>query len=134
MATKQKAYIQPNQTTMYLYENQAAYTVNKDDYKEKNIRFLQVGYDEWTEASRNLKKKCSLQLYLYLSSNMDGSQWALSPSDICSKTGMARSSYHEAKKELIDKGYMYEHKKDGKTLLYDCYDFYTSPKLNPHIQ
>ena len=34
MATKQKAYIQPNQTTMYLYENQAAYTVNKDDYKE----------------------------------------------------------------------------------------------------
>ena len=97
-------------------------------------QYVQVGYDEWTEASRNLKKKCSLQLYLYLSSNMDGSQWALSPSDICSKTGMARSSYHEAKKELIDKGYMYEHKKDGKTLLYDCYDFYTSPKLNPHIQ
>lgn len=132
MTAKQYSYSALGQPTMLLYGNQQAIQINKPTYSEEGIQFLQVGIDEWMEASRELKDASSLKLYFYLCSNMNGLQKALSPADICNKTGMARSSYQEAKKKLIEKGYLSEYKPTGK-MNYTLMMFYTNPRLNPYF-
>lgn len=133
MTAKQNRYSIPGQPTIDLYTNQQVVIIHKSNYKDDDKRFIQIGYDEYFQACRILKDS-TLKLYMYLSANMDGFQMALSPADICTKTGLSRKSYYNSKKELIENGYMIEHKANGKTQLYDCVEFYTNPELNPDYQ
>lgn len=133
MTAKQTKYCVPGQPPIDLYANQQAVIIHKSNYKEESKRFIQVGYDEFFEACRILKD-ATLKLYMYLCSNMDGFQMALSPASVCTNTGLSRKSYYNSKKELIEYGYMVEHKANGTTQLYDCVEFYTNPELNPYYQ
>lgn len=130
MSVKQTKYCAPGQPPMMLYPNQSAVVIHKPNYSQDKIQYLQVGIEEWMEAQRNLKPK-SFTLYLYLCSNMDGLQKAFSPADVYNKTKISKKSFYNAVDELMEKGYLIKHEKNGKTLHYNCYEFYTSPELNP---
>lgn len=130
MSVKQTKYCTPGQPPMKLYPNQSAIVIHKPNYSQDKIQYLQVGIEEWMEAQRNLRPK-SFTLYLYLCSNMDGLQKAFSPADVYNRTKISKKSFYNAVDELIEKGYLIKHEKNGKTLLYNCYEFYTDPKLNP---
>lgn len=59
------------------------------------------GYPAMQELTGN-----SFKLYFYLSGNKNAYEFALSPKAVMRMTGMSKSSYDRAKKELVDKGYL----------------------------
>lgn len=63
-------------------------------------------------------------LYLYLASNADGYELALSPTAINMEIGMARSTYHDQLQVLINKGYLV--RSHGNT-----YEFFEKPQPRP---
>lgn len=67
--------------------------------------FLGIKNENWMAASRDLGAT-ALRLYLYLASNADGYNLALSPAAVRSDIGMARSTYHDQFHILVDKGYL----------------------------
>lgn len=131
MATKNKpeTYCKPGQQDFTLYQNQQAIYINKPSYKDK--QFLQVGIEEMWEAKRTLSD-AGFILYLYCASNMDGYTKAFSPQDFMNKTKMSRKSFYNARDDLEENGYLWLHEKDGKSMIYDCWNFYTSPEYNEH--
>ncbi len=62
-----------------------------------------------------------MMLYLYLASNADGYNIALSPVAVRQAIGMARSTYHDQFHRLVDKGYLVPSK--GNT-----FEFYEVPQ------
>jgi hypothetical protein len=102
---------------MITYPNQKVLHINKGNYTEN---YLTIGIDEWIEASKNLKP-ITFRLYLYIASNADGFNLALSRQDVMNKLGVTKNSYHTGVKELEEKGYIVP--KQG-----NIYDFYISPK------
>jgi len=75
-------------------------------HREKvETNFLGIKNENWMEASRNLRPH-ALLLYLYLAANKDNYKLALSPEAIRQEIGMARSTYHDQFKILVDKGYL----------------------------
>jgi len=60
-------------------------------------------------------------LYLYLASNADGYNLALSPAAVRQAIGMARSTYHDQFVRLVDKGYLVPNSGNG-------YDFFEVPQ------
>ena len=60
-------------------------------------------------------------LYMYLASNADGYNLALSPVAVRQAIGMARSTYHDQFHKLVDKGYLVP--STGNT-----FEFYETPK------
>ncbi|MDD7292235.1 MAG: hypothetical protein PUG83_01780 [Clostridiaceae bacterium] len=60
-------------------------------------------------------------LYMYLASNADGYNLALSPVAVRQAIGMARSTYHDQFHKLVDKGYLVP--STGNT-----FEFYEAPK------
>lgn len=133
-APKKRIYSKPGQADIELYPNQTTVTVHKtsDNYLEEGIPFCQFSIWCWNYASRILRRKSSLQLYTYLLMNKNNYQKAFSPQDIQNECGIAKRSFYEGRDELIEEGFLYLNKKDGKKLLYDAYDFYESPFDNPH--
>ena len=81
--------------------------------------FLGIKNENWKSACRDLRPHAFV-LYLYLASNANGYQLALSPEAIRREIGMARSTYHDQFKILIDKGYLVQ--TGGNT-----YTFYETP-------
>ena len=98
------------------YPNQKTVKINKS---KATGNFLQVGKNEWQEASKKLTY-CAFKLYLYLAGNADGFKLGLSPQAIENAIEMSNSSYHKVKKELISYGYLVE--EEG-----NIYSFYTTP-------
>ena len=97
--------------------------IHKPIYKS----FLQIGFDELTDAYQRLSKS-GLGLYLYLAKNKDGYDLDLSGADYCSKYKVCETTYKNAKKELIANRYLVEHiNKDG-SISKGWYDFFTMPK------
>ena len=76
--------------------------------------------ENWYAASRELGAT-ALRLYLYLASNANGYNLALSPAAIDAEIGMPRSTYHEQFKVLVEKGYLVETKGNQ-------YEFYEVPQ------
>lgn len=65
------------------------------------------------------------KLYIRMSLHQDGHTYALSPVEINNSIGMTDKRYREAVKELIDKGYLVQHK-DHKSV----YIFYEAPAID----
>jgi len=99
------------------YPHQKMVCVHKPKVKE---RFLQISNEEWMEANKTLSPY-GLQLYLYLASNRDDYEFALSPADAELRAGIKNTSFHKYMKRLEEEGYIvWRH---GNT-----FDFYTSPR------
>lgn len=76
--------------------------------------------ENWQNAAKDLRPHAFL-LYLYLASNADNYNLALSPVAVRAAVGMPRSTYNDQILKLIDKGYLVH--SHGNT-----YDFYEVPR------
>lgn len=108
---------------MKTYPNQKIIHINKETHKNA---YLSIEINEWIDASNNLTPN-TFKLFLYLSSNADGFDLALSRQDVMNKLHISKDSYIRGVKELTDKHYIVE--KQG-----NIFDFYTKPMYAPmHI-
>ena len=98
----QQNTIEDKETNMITFENQKIIHINK------NIKdnFLQIPNQDWMESARMIKAYGTFKLYLYLSSNMDGFNLALSRVAVVNKLGISENTYHKAVRELIDMKYL----------------------------
>lgn len=87
---------------MYTYANQKVIHIEKEKYKDN---FLQIGIAEWQAASKDLAP-AAFKLYLYLASNADGFNLALSQAACAEAIGLKNRTYYRAVEELQDKGYI----------------------------
>lgn len=83
-------------------------------------RFLQISHEDWMTANKTLTP-FGLQLYLYLASNNDNYEFALSPADAEERAGIKSTSFHKYMRRLEEEGYLVW--KHG-----NVFDFYTSPR------
>ena len=86
----------------YTVPNQRVITIHREVAKSD---FLGIKNVNWQAAARDLGAHAFL-LYIYLASNADGYNLALSPAASRQAIGMARSTYHDQFAKLIDKGYL----------------------------
>lgn len=98
------------------YPNQRTVTIHREK-AEKN--FLAINNKNWKAAARDLSAP-ALKLYIYLASNADNYKLALSPAAIQEEIGMARSTYHDQFRVLVNKGYLVQSNNNR-------YDFYEVP-------
>jgi len=83
-------------------------------------RFLQITHSDWMNANKTLTP-FGLQLYLYLASNNDNYEFALSPADAEERAGIKLTSFRKYMRRLEEEGFLVW--KHG-----NVYDFYTSPR------
>ena len=101
----------PNQRTIHIHR------------EKPRGGFLGIKNENWQAAARNLGAH-ALKLYLYLASNADNYELALSQVAVREEIGMARSTFHDQFHVLVDKGYLVPAR--GNT-----YDFYEVPQPRP---
>ena len=101
----------------YVYPNQKIVTVHKAVVDEKNI-YMRLNKKAMLNACKNLRG-LELNAFLYLSSNQDGYEMALSTDDMATQMGGCVRSYQTAIRSLVEKGYLVHNRKN----LYDFYDF-----------
>ena len=77
---------------MNSYPNQNIVKIHKQSYKRD---FLQIGVEEWQQASKDLTPS-AFKIYLYLASNANNYNLALSKQDINNKLGISFTRYYEA--------------------------------------
>lgn len=99
------------------YPNQRLVRVHRERTAKD---FLGIKNENWMAASRILGAP-ALRLYLYLAANADNYTLALSPAAITRDIGMARSTYGDQFKKLVNMGYLVP--ATGNT-----YDFYEVPQ------
>lgn len=87
---------------MYTVPNQKVIHITKEKYKEN---FLQIGIDEWQTACKELAP-AAFKLYLYLASNANGFDLALSAAAVQNAIGLKKTAYYDSFKELENKGYI----------------------------
>lgn len=80
---------------------------NKNAPKKGDNDYICVFKDVYFEAYRNLTHK-SIGLWMYFYGNKQGYQFELSEKAFCQESGISKSSYYSAVKELIEKGYLVE--------------------------
>ena len=73
--------------------------------------------------------RASLGLYLYLCSNMNTFDLALSSADVQKRLGISDSSYRRAVEDLLAAGYLIMRNDNKRTL-----DFYTSPHPTTYVK
>ena len=105
------------------FPNQRLVCVHRE---RASSNFLGIKNTNWQAASRDLGAH-ALQLYLYLAANADNYTFALSPTAIRQAIGMARSTYHDQFRKLVDKGYLVQSK--GNT-----FEFYEVPQAVTQTQ
>lgn len=89
---------------MKTYPNQKIVKINKQRVVKN---FLQISNENLFAAMKELGGN-DLKLYLYLASNCDGFNLALSQAAVEEQAGIPKSSYHRSIKNLIEKGYLVE--------------------------
>lgn len=99
------------------YPNQRVINIHREAAKSN---FLGIKNENWQAAARDLGAH-ALMLYLYLASNADGFNLALSPAAVRQATGMPRSTYQDQFIKLIDRGYIVQ--ESG-----NVYSFYETPQ------
>ena len=82
--------------------------------------FLQISHSEWMNANKTLTP-FGLQLYLYLASNNNNYEFALSPADAEERAGIKLTTFRKYMRLLEEQGYLVW--KHG-----NVFDFYTSPR------
>ena len=87
---------------MTTYPNQKVIHINKNKY---TANFLQVGIDEWQTAFKTFTPS-AFAVYLYLASNADGFDLALSQKAIENALGIKKTAYHSAIEALKKEGYI----------------------------
>ena len=87
---------------MTTYPNQKVIHINKNKY---TANFLQVGIDEWQTAFKRFTPS-AFAVYLYLASNADGFDLALSQKAIDNALGIKKTAYHSAIEALKKEGYI----------------------------
>ena len=98
-------------------EQQRWIHVHKDRVEKD---FLQVANADWMQANKRLTPY-GLQLYLYLASNLNDYQFALSPADAEERVAIRSTTFHKYFRLLEIEGYVvWRHG--------NVYDFYTSPR------
>lgn len=102
---------------MYTAPNQKIVKIHKHPY---SYNYLTIGIDEWQEAFKSLKR-ITFGVYLYLASNADGYELALSRQDVMNNLDISKNAYIRAIKELEEKGYLVQ-----KEAL--IWYFYTTPR------
>ena len=102
----------------YTFPNQRVITINRESAKSD---FLGIKNENWQAAARDLGAH-ALMLYMYLASNANGYNLALSPAAISQAIGMPRSTYHDQFAKLINRGYLVQKNGNG-------YDFFEVPQL-----
>lgn len=85
--------------------------------------FLGIKNENWMNASRLLGAH-ALRLYLYLASNANNFDLALSPSAIERDLGMSRSTYHDQFRKLVNSGFLVPSANGSR------YDFYELPQTS----
>ena len=103
-----KSITYPNQRTVKIHREKAT------------TDFLGIKNENWKAASRDLSAH-ALKLYMYLASNADNFELALSPAAILKEIGMARSTYHDQFHILENKGYI-------KHIKGNTYEFFEKPQ------
>lgn len=106
---------------MISFPNQNRVLIHKNRYRGD---FLQIGIDEWQEASKELTPS-AFKIYLYLAGNADGFFLALSKQDIKNRLNISFTRYYEAINLLQRKKYLC---KDVNNTLH----FFTTP--NPKFE
>ena len=86
----------------YSVPNQKWIQVHKPRVTE---RFLQISHEDWMQANKTLSPY-GLQLYLYLASNNDNYEFALSPADAEVCAGIKNTSFRKYMKRLEEEGYI----------------------------
>lgn len=99
------------------YPNQRIITVNRE---RASSDFLGIKNNNWMNASRVLGAH-ALRLYLYIASNADKYELALSPADIERSIGMPRSTYQDQFRKLVSFGYIVD---KG----HNHFEFYETPQ------
>ena len=99
------------------FPNQRVINIHRETAKTD---FLGIKNENWQAAARDLGAHATM-LYLYLASNADGYNLALSPAAIQNAIGMPRSTYHDQFRKLLLKGYLVE--QSGNR-----FDFFEVPK------
>ena len=102
----------------YTFPNQRVITINRESAKSD---FLGIKNENWQAAARDLGAH-ALMLYMYLASNANGYNLALSPAAISQAIGMPRSTYHDQFAKLINRGYLVQKNGNG-------FDFFEVPQL-----
>ena len=88
---------------METYPNQKIIKIKKPKYRDS---FLQIGIDEWKEASKKLSPS-AFKIYLYLAGNADGFNLALSKQAVENDLGIKKTAYYDAMKELEALDYLH---------------------------
>lgn len=99
------------------FPNQRVVKIHRESVKSD---FLGIKNENWQAASRDLGAH-GLRLYLYLASNANNYNLALSPAAARAAIGIPRSTYADQFAILVDKGYLVPGV--GNT-----YDFYEVPQ------
>ncbi len=99
------------------YPNQRTVKIHREAAKTD---FLGIKNENWKAASRDLSAH-ALKLYMYLASNADNFELALSPAAILKDINMARSTYHDQFHILENKGYI-------KHIKGNTYEFFEKPQ------
>ena len=97
--------------------NQRLIKIYKSNYGKSN--FCILGTDEVRRAMNNLSGT-AFKLYVYLMANNDDFEFWLSYSHVHKTTGLSKSSYQRAFRELTEKGYLVPHYE--RKNLYTAYD------------
>ncbi len=99
------------------YANQRMVNIHREAAKAD---FLGIKNENWKAAARDLRPH-ALLLYFYLAANKNDYKLALSPAAILNEIGMARSTYQDQFKVLLNKGYLvHSHN--------NTYEFYEKPQ------
>ena len=105
------------------FPNQRVVRIHRESVKSD---FLGIKNENWQAASRDLGAH-GLRLYLYLASNANNYNLALSPAAARAAIGIPRSTYFDQFAILVDKGYLVP--ATGNT-----YDFYEVPHSTTQSQ
>lgn len=84
---------------MKIVPNQKLIQVNKMKI-EKGDNFLYSNLEAIGQASRNLEKLASFKLYIYISSNKDKYEFALSNKDFCEWSGVRQDCIYISSKRI----------------------------------
>ena len=96
------------------YPNQRVVKIHRESVKTD---FLGIKNENWQAASRDLGAH-GLRLYLYLASNANNYNLALSPAAARAAIGIPRSTFFDQFAILVDKRYLVP----GVGNTYDCYE------------
>ena len=107
--------------------NQKVIHVNNEMKLEKG-KFTSLDNDAYMKAAQLLNHGVGFSLYVYFCGNADGNNRNIYAVDIMNKLGMAKSSYHNAKNDLIDYGFLIKSPTDSYG-----YEFFTHTPISDKL-